>query len=152
MFRIHFQSRRSAFLVLALALSALLTTPYALIYAQKSKPSKQAEAGKVANPGKADNPGKAADTLENATTRSGNTVTVKPGFKALKLSANSAGVARIGGGVVGKFECKCTAPKPGKDDADCFVEIQANSISCKPNNCQDCDLRVSAGAAHPIKK
>jgi hypothetical protein len=134
MFKTYFRSRRLSFLALALVALSLLAAPFALIHAQKSKPSKQ------------------EDTLESATTRSGKVVTVKQGFKAVKLSANSAGVARIGGGVVGKFECKCTAPKPGKDDADCFLEIQANSISCKPNNCQDCDLRVSAGAAHPIKK
>ena len=140
MFKTQFRSRRLSFLALALVAFSLLAAPYALTHAQKSKPSKQAEAGK------------AADTLENATTRSGKVVTVKEGFKPVKLSANSAGVARIGGGGVGKFECKCTAPKPGKDDADCFVEIQGNSISCKPNNCQDCDLRVSAGAAHPVKK
>jgi len=146
MFKTQFRSRRLSFLALALVAISLLAAPYALTHAQKSRPSKQAEAGKAANPGKA------ADTLENATTRSGKVVTVKEGFKAVKLSANSAGVARIGGGVVGAFECKCTAPEPRKDDPDCFVQIQGNSISCKPSNCQNCDLRVSVGATHPIKK
>src|SRR5262245_11730173 len=104
MFKTHFRSRRLSFLASALVAISLLAAPYALIHAQKSKPSKQADSGK------------AADTLENATTRSGKVVTVKQGFKAVKLSANSAGVARIGGGVVGRFECKCAAAKPGKDD------------------------------------
>jgi hypothetical protein len=140
MFKTRFQSRWLSFLALALVASSLLAAPYALIHAQKSKQSKQAEAGK------------AADTLENATIRSGKTVTVKPGFEALKISANSAGVARIGGGVVGRFECKCVAAIPGKDDADCFVEIKGSSISCKPNNCQNCDLSVGVGSAHPVKK
>jgi|SRR5215470_4008730 len=139
MFKTQFRSRRLSFLALALVAFSLLAAPYALTHAQKSKPSKQADPGK-------------ADTLENATTRSGKVVTVKEGFKAVKLSANSAGVARIGGGVVGAFECKCTAPEPRKDDPDCFVQIQGNSISCKPSNCQNCDLRVSVGATHPIKK
>ena len=145
MFKTHFRSRRLSFLALALVAFSLLAAPYALTHAQKSKPSKQTDPGKQADPGK-------TDTLENATTRSGKVVTVKQGFKAVKLSANSAGVARIGGGIVGSFECKCTAAQPGKDDADCFVQIQGNSISCKPHDCQDCDLRVSVGAAHPVKK
>jgi len=140
MFKTHFQSRRLSFLALALVGFSLLAGPYALIHAQKSKPSKQAEAGK------------AADTLENATTRSGKVVTVKQGFRALKLSANSAGVARIGGGVIGRFECTCAAAEAGKDDAECFVQIQGNSISCNPHDCQDCDLRVGVGSAPPIKK
>src|SRR5215470_9003205 len=140
MFKTHFQSRWLSFLALTLVAISLLVAPYALIHAQKSKPSKQADSAK------------AGDTLENATTRSGKVVTVRPGFKALKLSNNSAGVARIGGGVIGRFECSCGAAEPGKDDAECFVQIQGNSISCNPHDCQNCDLRVSAGAAPPIKK
>ena len=55
MFKTHFRSRRLSFFASALVAISLLAAPYALIHAQKSKPSKQADSGK------------AADTLENAT-------------------------------------------------------------------------------------